>query len=67
METIIKVKIYNFEVNYRYYNFDYELWMNGELKDEGEYNSDHAWDDLVAFEDMMLNGNEAVKIVLQNL
>lgn len=64
IEKTIKVKIDNFEVDSRYYSFDYEIWIDNILFREGEYENDHTWDDLVAFENMMLNEDEAVKIAL---
>lgn len=67
MEKTIKVKIDNFEFDQRYYSFDYEVWIDDELIEEGEYDNDHAWEDLVAFENMMLNEGEAIKIILNKL
>ena len=64
IEKTIKVKIDNFEVDNKYYSFDYEIWMDDELLEDGSYNNDHCWDDLAAFENMMLNEGEAVKIAL---
>jgi hypothetical protein len=68
----IQLVTYEVEIGYitvdgRYYSFPFKLWVNGKLKSEGEYSSDHDWDDRVAFIRMQLDGEAAKSVIEQEL
>ena len=64
LKTRIDVEISSIEIDDYYFNFDYKIIVNGELKAEGEYQSDHDWgDDKESFMDMLVE-EEAVNLAL---
>ena len=68
----IQLVTYEVEIGYitvdgRYYSFPFKLWVNGKLKSEGEYSSDHSWDDKKAFVRMQLDGEAAKSVLEQEL
>ena len=63
LEYNIKVKINDIEVDSKYYSFSYEASCNGKTI-YAEYNSDHSWDDLGAFREL-LEGGYALQLVLE--
>ena len=54
--TIYEVHIANINVDKKYFFFDYIVLLNGEEKDKGQYESDHAWDNLEEFKTMLKEG-----------
>ncbi len=64
IEKTIKVQIDNFEVDEKYYWFDYKIYVDNELVIEEEYNDDHCWENLEEFKCLMLLEDEAVKLAL---
>lgn len=65
--TTIEVEIGYITVDGKYYSFPFKLWVNGELKSEGEYQSDHSWDNKKAFIKMQLDGEAAKSVIEQEL
>ena len=65
--TTIEVEIGFITVDGKYYSFPFKLWVDGKLKSEGEYSSDHSWDDRAAFIRMQLNGEAAKSVIEQEL
>lgn len=39
----IKVKLFNLEMDDRYFNFDYKVWLNGKIIKEANYSDSHSW------------------------
>lgn len=63
----IKVEISEVKVDAYYYSFGYKVYVNGDLRKEGNYESDHAWhDDIPGFRKLLKSG-EAMKIVLKEI
>lgn len=63
----IKVEISEVKVDAYYYSFGYKVYVEGALRKEGNYESDHAWhDDVTGFRKLLKNG-EAMKIALAQI
>ncbi len=67
MTTLIEVAIANIEVDNYYYSFDYAITIDGEIECEGEYQSDHAWQDDIKGFKKMLKDNGAVRLALEQI
>ena len=68
MKTVTyKVKIKNIKVDDKYYSFDWNVWREGELLDEGSYENDHEWSDDIEGWKEQLEESEAEKIALQQV
>jgi hypothetical protein len=65
MKTTIEVEITNLEADENYYSFKYSITVDGEHKGDGEYESDHAWQNDIEGLKKMLEDGEAVKLALE--
>lgn len=65
--TTVEVEIGEIIVDGKYYSFPFKLWVNAKLKSEGEYQSDHSWDNKKAFIRMLLSGEAAKSVIEQEL
>jgi hypothetical protein len=65
--TTFEVEIGFITVDGKYYSFPFKLWVNSKLHSEGEYSSDHDWDDRKAFIRMLLDGEAAKSVIEQEL
>lgn len=67
MKTKIEIEVDNIKVDDRYYSFEYKVWVDGKMKIEDVYDSDHEWsDDKKGFKDHLKNGG-AVHTVLDKI
>ena len=52
----IAVGIGQIAVDERYFSFQYKIFVDGELNSEGEYQSNHTWENTKAFKRLLENG-----------
>jgi hypothetical protein len=63
----ISIGIKNIEINESDFSFEYIAEFEGTVIHEGEYQSDHVWDDLESFELFLTDENGAVGIVIDEI
>lgn len=69
---VFEVETWNVDVDERYYSFNYNIFVNGELKFENkEYGSDHAWGEnqssINGFKEELENGYAAQIALAEHL
>ena len=65
MITKLEVEITGVKTDNRYFSFNYKITIDGKLKHEGVYDSDHAWlEDHKDFRKMLKDGH-AAKLALE--
>lgn len=70
MKTIVNnvtVNIDDVKVDKRYFSFKYKIFVDGKLKKDSEYESDHVWSDDIKGFRSLLKSSLALKIVLNDL
>lgn len=64
MRTTFDVDITDLWVDRRYFGFNYVIYRNGELIDEGNYENDHVWESNVERFKEILEEGEAATLAL---
>ena len=67
--TEIKIGIGEIDIDEEYFSFEYKIFVNGELRTEGEYQDSHDWGDskksIKEFK-KILEDRLAVELALEN-
>jgi hypothetical protein len=61
----VEVEIRDMKVEGRYYSFYYVITSNGEVEEEGTYESDHVWSEKEMME--ILRDGEALRLALEQM
>ena len=61
----IQIEIDNFEVDEKYFTFDYRVYVDGEIKDEGQINDDYENGYLPEGQKELLMDGEALNLVFE--
>ena len=63
-EYVLRVKIENIIADADYYTFNYEVWLNGKLKERGEVNDDYENGNTPKEQIKILEKGEALNLIM---